>query len=233
MVKAHEILQWELGDWLIEGKDDGQLDDKRLRQEAEKATKLAWGTLKNYMVTARAIPPARDGAPSRRRDGTDGRPELSFSIHVEVAKFDDETQERLLKIVEEGQCKFPYDPRFPSLVCLPATSVRDLQQVIGAMKERGLLPMTAAEVRRREQLRARESTKVVKIRLSEADYFRLERISKLKYDVRFDKPSLGLSFVEKLLRWMTTEYCKEHKADFDAMIAADEAKVAAYRAETE
>jgi hypothetical protein len=63
MVKAHEILQWELGDWLIEGKDDGQLDDKRLRQEAEKATKLAWGTLKNYMVTARAIPPARDGAP--------------------------------------------------------------------------------------------------------------------------------------------------------------------------
>src|SRR6266481_5106202 len=126
--KARVDMQWEIGDLLVEAKDFGKMADKTLKQEAEKATKREWGTIKNYMVTSRAIPP------SRRRDGRDGRPELDYSIHVEVRKFDEENQERLLKIAEEGWHSFKYDEKvdisFSPSSPQRAGSVRGLQNVI-------------------------------------------------------------------------------------------------------
>src|ERR1700730_6277845 len=85
LLRAHGQMQWDIGDLLIEGEDKGKLIEADLKRHALTATqnRWAWKTLRNFKVTARAIPA------SRRRDGHDGRPEVSYSMHVDAAKFED------------------------------------------------------------------------------------------------------------------------------------------------
>jgi hypothetical protein len=152
LLKAHGQMQWDIGDWLIEGEDEGKLSAADLKRHALTATKYrwAWQTLKNFKVTARAIPP------SRRRDGQDGRPELSYSMHVEIAKFEDaEIQEKLLAMAtterslalgrdhmeaarfkrKDGSEDYSYHVSVPM-------SVKDLKTRIRDMQKQGELPKT-------------------------------------------------------------------------------------------
>src|SRR2546426_2513324 len=100
--RTHDILQWKIGDWMIEGEDDGvkkkRFKDKAFKRKAVEITKRPWGSLKNLMSVARHVPE------SRRRDGREGRKFLPYSLHVEVAKFDAEKQEELLQLAEESRC---------------------------------------------------------------------------------------------------------------------------------
>jgi hypothetical protein len=85
--------QWELGDLLLYGQEQGKLKEKVLRKNVLQSTGYKdWGSLKNIMSVARRFPPAR------RRDGRNGTTALSFAHHAEVVKFDEATQEKLLDL---------------------------------------------------------------------------------------------------------------------------------------
>lgn len=152
LLRAHGQMQWDIGDHLIEGEDQGKLAEADLKRHALAATqnRWAWKTLRNFKVTARAIPP------SRRRDGHDGRREVSYSIHAEIAKFKDaETQERLLEMAATGWSLAPGadyletarftrkdgSEDFRAHVQIPMT-VEDLKARIKDMQNKGELPAT-------------------------------------------------------------------------------------------
>ena len=156
LLKAHGQMQWDIGDWLIEGEDEGKLSAADLKKHALAATRnrWEWKTLRNFKVTARAIPA------SRRRDGQDGRLEVSYSMHVEIAKFKDAAvQERLLELAATGsttargadhretarfQRKDGSDD-FHAHVQIPIT-VEDLKARIRKMQKSGELPKTSEKI---------------------------------------------------------------------------------------
>jgi hypothetical protein len=156
LLRAHGQTQWEIGDILIEGEDQGKLMEADLKRYALTATQYrwAWKTLRNFKVTARAIPP------SRRRDGRNGLPELSYSMHVEIAKFKDPAvQERLLVMAttershalgidhmeaarfkrKDGSDDYSYHVSVPM-------SVKDLKARIREMQKNGELPKTTEKI---------------------------------------------------------------------------------------
>jgi hypothetical protein len=117
--QARGLMQWDIGDWLIEAEVHGRLEQAKLREEATFITGLEWGTLKNLMWVSRRIPA------SRRRD------DLSYSHHREVAKFDEANQEMLLDRVTKGLPRV-HNPR----------SVASLKTVISRWQKDGTLPQT-------------------------------------------------------------------------------------------
>lgn len=105
-------FKWDVGDWLLEG-EEGGLSMKELRKRAEQKfakRNRTWKTMRNWKVTSRAFRVV-DGEPSRRRDGRDGRPVLSYSHHQLVEQFPIETQDMLLDLAlnprgKENECDF-------------------------------------------------------------------------------------------------------------------------------
>src|SRR5947207_2642339 len=93
LANQEDRQQWDIGDWLIKGKDSGVEKTKVLKTRSFKRHALeitrrkSWGSLKNLMTISRQV------GPSRRRDGREGRTFLSYAVHVEAAKFDAKTQE--------------------------------------------------------------------------------------------------------------------------------------------
>jgi hypothetical protein len=152
LIRAEGDLQWEIGDWLIEGKDDGKMRDGQLRREAEDQAKRAWGTMKNYMVTARAVPK------SRRRDGCEGRAYVPYAVHVEVGKFDADAQDELLEYASESNC-----------------SVAVIKRVIANQQSLGKLPSTV-----KPKKLNRGGGKVYQVWISDVTYERLKELASAK-----------------------------------------------------
>ncbi len=235
-----DLLQWDIGDWLLKGEEGGvktkALKAKDFQKYALKITKRkSWGVLKNLKSVAANV------EESRRRDGREGRKFLSYSMHVEIAKFDDEKQEELLQIAEEGYHSFSYDPKVHASFSPPApqkvVSVSDLQRTIAIMQERGELPMTPAQKRRKEK--AKEKWQALKIRISDDSYKQLERLSNAKYGKPYGWRGRSKQFeraclqqVSTFVSWMAAEYYKEHRAELEAMVAGSDVKDAAYSEET-
>jgi len=80
LARSHSGTQWELGDWWNEG------SDRQYGTGETEAAKVgvALKTLQNYATIARAFDSSR-----RRED-------VSFSLHAELATYDDEYQDELL-----------------------------------------------------------------------------------------------------------------------------------------
>src|SRR6266446_5649490 len=82
------LMAWAIGDFLVAGVKGGlkpRVLKRHVREILGNRKSLAWGTISNYMVTCKAI------EFSRRRES------LSFSHHVEVAKYPPEEQDRYLE----------------------------------------------------------------------------------------------------------------------------------------
>jgi hypothetical protein len=83
--EALEVVQWQIGDWLLEAEDHGGMDEKQVKRHALKISKnRSWPTLKNYKSTSRKVPP------SLRRDA------VGYNVHRLVSPFSDEHKDRLL-----------------------------------------------------------------------------------------------------------------------------------------
>lgn len=164
---------WEIGDWLILGKEKGKLPDEDLKKHAVSVTKHPWGMLKNLMSVARRFPRLR------RREAP-----LTYSHHVEVAKFDEKTQDRLLDAAVTIGVK-------------PGTawSRTELVQHIKAEQQAGRLPPTGKQ-------KIKEAMHLLKIRIPIQDYNRLRDLAKFK---------LGKSNAGDLVWWMATQYWKQNK----------------------
>jgi len=116
LMSSKNIILWDLGDWLLKGKDKGRLRHKELKRHAERITGYPVGTLNNYMTVSKVFEDI-----SRRREN------LSYSHHREVSKFESQAiQEELLN----DSVTFRW-------------SVRELQNRIRDREKEGTLPKTA------------------------------------------------------------------------------------------
>jgi hypothetical protein len=177
-------LNWEIGEWLILGKDRGRLPDQDFKRHALAATKDKWGTLKNIMWVTRKFPR------SRRRDAP-----LKFTHHLEVAKFDDEIQEKLLDAAV-------------TIGVRPGTAwgTRELKDYIKAEQKAGRLPLTEKE-------KKAEPTQLLKIPIPVQAYLKLRDLAK--------RSKLGRPDAGKLVWWMASQYWKDNK-DKDSFLAGIE-----------
>ncbi len=211
-------IQWEIGDWLLEGDKGVQkkvLRSKEFKRKALKITKYKnWRVLLSLMKVCRRVPE------SRRRDGRDGRPFLDFSIHQEIAKkFEAEAiQESLLNEAAKGQVRKGGAPGESIRVPM---SVRRLQAIITEKQEKGELPFTADHIKRKEKLKKKalaEGYTLVKILVPNDFYSRLSFLSGYgltegHFKERYETPA-------RLFAFFASQYAKEHKAEIDAHVQA-------------
>jgi hypothetical protein len=108
---------WDIGDHILKGQVLGRLGQQELKKHATEITKTSWENVQNYMWVSRSVPV------SRRREN------LSYSIHREVASFDEATQEMLLDRAEKG------DPRTKGPL-----KVRAFQEAIKLLRKNGTIP---------------------------------------------------------------------------------------------
>lgn len=198
-------LQWDIGDWLVEGEDEGitrkALKTKEFKRHALRITKYkSWGALKNLMTIVRRVPE------SRRRDGREGRKYLSFTIHQEIAKKfrEEEHQEKLFEIAENAD-RWIGDKH-------KVMSTRDLQRKIQVLQSDGELPKTAFDKK------IPEGQKLT-MYINSKDFTTLERWAAAKYGSRYR--------VAQMVMWMAAEYSKDHRVEIEEMcIAVEEARAA-------
>jgi hypothetical protein len=95
LVERRDEERWQLGDWLLAGKDGG-IKVRKLKEHArvvfgQSSKEVSFATLNNYMTVCKTI------EPSRRRE------KVPFSMHVLVAKsrFTVKQQDELLDYAEE------------------------------------------------------------------------------------------------------------------------------------
>jgi hypothetical protein len=217
LANQEDCRQWDIGDWLTVGEDDGVkkkvLKLRAFKKHAMEITKYkSWGSLKNLMTTARNVPE------SRRRDGRKGRKFLSYATHAEAAKFD-EKQEWLLEQADNGnpRCGMHRDGTHPPY------SVREFKKFIVRMQEQGDLPKTGVK-------RKKLSPKGQKLQVwvSEAHYEFLNHLS-LALGPPYSRQPKSDSYSpideplpEAALLWCAEQYAKENKTVLKAKIAADQ-----------
>lgn len=213
------VFQWDIGDWLLKGVDGG-VKKRAFKKHALQITGYKnVGSLKNLMTISRQVPE------SRRHDGRQGRKFLSYAVHVEVAKFDGETQERLLEIADEGDPRLPYTELPYSESAHRPFSVRRFRQHIAFMQDLGELPKTG-----KEKVKKKQPGCTLKVWVSDVNHEHFCRLS-LALGPTYAKRSynsLGRSIdepkPEDALFWCAQQYIKEHKAEVLEMIAKDQAK---------
>ena len=218
LAEQDSCRQWDIGDWLLKGwfATEKKLFKKReYKKQVKRITGRSWGGLRNLMTIARQVPE------SRRRDGREGRNFLSYAIHVEAAKFDDETQEKLLKFADSGNRS-----RLHSDGTHARFSVRDFKQFIAREQDLGYLPKIG-KVKLKKPTPKGYSLKVW---VSEENYGHLCRLS-LALGPSYSKQTtntLGRREYEPLpesaLFWCAVKYMSEHKAELLDRVAKDQAE---------
>jgi hypothetical protein len=198
-------LAWATGDWLLLGIKVSGTKPGRLRKDVKKY--LGWerspGTLSNYMTVCKAI------HFSRRRE------RLRFSHHLEVARFDEKNQERLLDLSEGYRCdehgnKVLIDEpghRTRNLTQAPAEpiSIRHLRAIIAHEQEIRRLPASGRG-------ETQGSRRTVKIEMSDRDFRWLQHIGQEK---------LRTGNVAQIHAWMAKQFHKEHKDDWADILARE------------
>jgi hypothetical protein len=189
--QVRSLLSWAVGDWLLAGIKVSGMKPGRLRQDVEKrlGLKRSLGTLSNYMMTC------KDFHFSRRRE------DLRFSHHLEVGKFDDETQEWLLDMAEG--CRRDEKGNKVPIVNGRALHVRDLKKIIAELQESGRLPRTGKGKRS-------EPSKSLNLKVSAEFHSYLYGLAWMRF---------GNHHPKRMLWWMVEQYLREHKADLDAEYA--------------
>jgi hypothetical protein len=213
------VLQWDIGDWLLEGKDGGVatkvLSHKKFKRHALEITGYKnWKSLENLMTVCRRIP---DGPESRRRDGREGRPFLAYSIHCVAAKWEDaEPQIRVLDLAAEGELKGSVQRGWTRV----PMAVRTLERLVRVKQKQGELPLTDGDKRleaKRQKARP-EGYTLVKILVPNALYSRLSFLSGYgltegHFKERYESPT-------RLFVFFASQYAKEHRAEIDAHVQA-------------
>jgi hypothetical protein len=209
--EQEDCRQWDIGDWLISGEESGvrtkAIKEKAFKKYALEITKYnSWGSLKNLMTIARRVP---DGPESRRRDGREGRKFLSYAIHVEVAKFDDETQEQLLEHAEKEH-----------------SSVRLFKNYIARAQDIGHLPKIGKVKLKKPTSKGYK----LQVFVTDVDYTHFCRLSlalgppHAKRSFNSIGRSLDEPMPEAALFWCAVQYVKEHKAELLERVAQDQKK---------
>jgi hypothetical protein len=195
---------WAIGDWLVEADVIGRLPDTKLKEHAEKITKKAWKTLRNYKVTCRAIPPTS----SRRRDG------LSYSIHDLVAKFDQHYQTTALDRAEELQSDWKSRGK-------KTYPVAEFKKELKRLQQMGSLPRDENTNNGSERKENPSDPNVpldveVLVRLTTPLHELLTRLAFARYGTHTPKKLIGEMFMK---------YWTDHKDELKAMLAAEDPKL--------
>lgn len=192
-------MNWVLGDWLLEGIENG-VKPRKMKNHVLEVTglKLSSGRLSNLMTVSRAV------EPSRRRE------DLPYSIHAEVAKFDPETQEKLLQEAVDGGeedkvalARWIKDKSVHRR--LVPYSVRGFRAYIKKAQDRGQIPRTGKP-------RANDKEPIhqtISVRVSLRDGVWLENLARAK----------SVRSVSDMILTLAQRCVKEHREEFNAKIA--------------
>ena len=200
--EQRNVLAWAIGDWLLKGKEIG-VKPTVLKKQVREALKGTYpgGTLDNFKTVCKAF---KDF--SRRREN------VSFSHHLEIAKFDD------LKIREDLLDRaqgFAINPISGRRTDLGKHSVRRLRAYIKEMQEAGQLPPTGSS-------KPKPST-IVTIKIGTSTYDRLSKLAEtMSFYTRPKKGAFRVTTapdVSHLIWWMAGMYYQKHKDEFKEMSA--------------
>jgi hypothetical protein len=196
--EKEDDVRWLLGDWLVEGVDAG-IKPKRLKKHVLEVTGLqqASKTLDNLMRVSRAVK-----TPLRRV-------KLCWSMHEAVAKFDAETQVKLLDEAEHGReekllwnaergMKWPTDVRY---------SVRGFRKYIAKAQEFGQIPRVGEASAAKPNAEPKYQTISLRLSLANGNY--LEDLA----------DATNATSVEDMILTLLRRCITENKEEFQGEIA--------------
>jgi hypothetical protein len=187
--------QWDIGDWLLLGEVFGRLTDEQLKLDAEKITKRAWKTLKNYKVVSRAFPKPS----SLRRDG------LSYSLYPLLTKFRDPAHKA--KAINHAEDLQSHNKK--------RLTVDEFKKEINRLQRAKLLPPDEGDSQNGggEQNGTGEVTIKIEAKLRQDTYDRVEAVAFRRYD----------KHVPNRLIWdMAFKYWGDHKEQLESMSKTDD-----------